>query len=113
MIETQNKCFAIICDAFKCETSYISIDASLEGLKKVLKCDMIESVRLFDYPPTVMLLDEDARLRDIEHRHFRLYQWDLLDRAIIIGNHNGEFTDVEMKLNDVMGHVQYDTQHRA
>ena len=108
--EKDNKCFVIFCDAFKKETSYMRVDATLEGLKDLLKCEMIESVRLFDYPPTVILVDENARLSNIEHRRFSLYQWDLLDRAIIIGTHEGEFTDVKMQLNDVINHIKYERE---
>lgn len=99
--------FVIICDAHSKETSYIKIDTNLDNIKSILDCDMVESVRLHSYPSTYMLLDENARLRDIDHKYFRLYEWDLINKAIIIGIEHGEFTDVCLKLNDVMEHVNY------
>ena len=106
MKQTDNH-YAIICNAFKKETSFIQIDTSLENIRKILDCEMVESVQLFSYPPTYMLLDEEARIRDIEKREFRLYDWDLVNKVIIIGIEGGEFTDVRFKLHDIMENVRY------
>ena len=84
------------------EALYTKIDPTLENIRSILKCDMVESQRFYDYPPTTMLLDENAGITNIEKHYFQLGHWSLINDVILVGIENGEWCDVALKLEDIL-----------
>ncbi len=109
-METTNKIWVIIVDPFKKEVTRIKLDNDFDLLKKTIDLttdDLIESVRLFSYPSTHVLCDENGRLKDNEKRYVQIGEHVFTGKCMLIGSEGSEFDSCKVKMTDVMPIIDF------
>ena len=70
MAAANDNIWVIFIDAETKEVIRQKIKYDWELMKSMIKTDLIEAVRILDYPPTYVLCDENGRLKPDEYRKF-------------------------------------------
>tara|TARA_R110002153_G_scaffold209534_1_gene362126 strand:+ start:14982 stop:15371 length:390 start_codon:yes stop_codon:yes gene_type:complete len=101
-MEQQSHNWVIIIDPFTKEILRTKIETSLDNIKKILDCDYIESVTLYNYPQTFVLCDENGRVNRKEKEEYTKIGSNVyVNKVMLIGAEQAEFADCLLKLEDV------------
>ena len=97
----ENKIWVIVVDPFKKEVIKQKINNDLTSIKKLINLDdseLVESVRLYDYPVTYVLCDENGRLKSGDKRYVEIKNIVYTGKCVIIGLENHEFASCNIKM---------------
>jgi len=108
-MEQQSHNWVILIDPFTKEILRTKIDVSnLDSIKKMLGCDYIESVTLYNYPMTHVLCDENGRVNSTEKaRYVKVGQHVYVNKIMLIGSEQSEFSDCLLKLKSMIDIVEF------
>jgi hypothetical protein len=109
-MDNQNKIWVIVIDPFIKEVKRIKIDNDWELLKKTIdldKDDLVEAVRLYSYPSTHVLCDENGRLKEGDKRYVQVGEHVYTGKVLLIGSEGEEFDSCKVKMTDVMPLIDF------